>query len=104
MCSTSLSISIIDGCVPIFSFSIINGCSIVLICWFIKKEFPTITNKLFHSCKKKKNHFLKFRLKVFFVLQFLKFSFHCQSTMNVDSQNVCMNGVKRWGGICFVYN
>lgn len=24
--------------------------------------------------------------------------------MNVDSQNVCMNGVKRWGGISFVYN
>ncbi len=34
---------------------------------------------------------------MFCVLHFLKFSFHCQSTMNANSQNVFMNGVIKDG-------
>jgi hypothetical protein len=69
-----------------------------------QKRISHYYKQAFSFLQKKKNHFFQFRLKVFFVSHFLKFSFHCQSTMNVDSQNVCMNGVKRWGGIFFVYN
>ncbi len=34
---------------------------------------------------------------MFCVLHLLRFSFHCQSTMNVDNQNVCMNGMTNDG-------
>jgi hypothetical protein len=70
-----------------------------LLFWFVgssQKNFPTITKKKFIVVE---IFFIFFNLefKVFYVLHFLRFNFHCQSTMNVNNQSVCMNGVTKDG-------
>jgi hypothetical protein len=71
-----------------------------LLFWFVgssQKNFPIITNELFHCCRIFFSFFFNLKFKVFCVLHFLRFSFHYQSIMNVNSQNVYMNGVRKYG-------
>jgi hypothetical protein len=61
------------------------------------KEFPHYYKRAFSLLQNFFFIFFNLEFKVFCVLHFSRFSFHCQSTMNVNSQNVCMNGVTKDG-------
>jgi len=61
-------------------------------CWGLlvhHKRASSLLQKNFYSLFT----FFNLGFKVFCILHFLAFSFHCQSTMNVSSEDLFMNGM-----------